>query len=303
MQVTRRQFILVSSAAAAALPWRRLAAQAPPATRFEAIRGNVGYFTGCGGTIGWLVNPQAVVVVDAQFPDTARLCLQGLKEKSGRGVDLLINTHHHGDHTAGNGVFRPETKRIVAHAKVPELQKQAAASQQPPPAEPPVAADTTFTTAWSAEAGDEKVRAMHYGPAHTGGDAVVVFEKANVAHMGDLLFHQRHPFVDRPAGASIQNWLRTIERVAKELPADTIYIAGHAREGLPVTVGRADLLRQRDYFDAVLSHVRKAIAAGRSKEETTKLEALPGFEGYQAAPPRLTLAGVLGVAYDELTAS
>lgn len=300
MSATRRRFILLSSAALGAVPLARLGAwQAPagPATRFETIRRNVGYFTGKGGTIGWLVNANAVVVVDTQFPDTAKICLDGLSERSARGVDLLFNTHHHGDHTAGNGVFRARAKRIVAHARVPELQKAAAQANSPAP----VTADATFDRTWGEDAGDERVHARHDGPAHTGGDAVVIFERAEVAHMGDLLFHEMHPFVDRPSGASIQNWMAVLETVMKTLPASTTYIAGHAKPGLPVTHARTALARQRDYFEAVLAHTRKGIQAGQSREELGKTGSLPGFEGYHSSPPRLTLGFVLGVAYDELT--
>jgi glyoxylase-like metal-dependent hydrolase (beta-lactamase superfamily II) len=296
-----------SSACLGLLPFaRRAGAQgqpAAPATRFETIRRNVGYFMGRGGTIGWLVNDDAVVVVDTQFADTAKICVEALAQKAPRGIDLLFNTHHHGDHTSGNGVFRPTTKKIVAHARVPALQREvaAAAQKQNANAAAPVVADATFENVWSEEAGNERVSAKHHGPGHTGGDAVIRFERAEVVHMGDLLFHERHPRVDRPAGASIQNWMKTLDAVAKEMPGGTIYIAGHAKEGLPVTVDRKALQQFRNYFDAVLSHVRKGIAAGSSKEEIAKLEALPGFAGYQSAPPVLTLAAVLGVAYDELT--
>jgi cyclase len=304
MHIDRRRFIILSSAAVAAAPFRSVIAQAPPATRFEAIRGNVGYFFGKGGTIGWLINKEAVVVVDTQFADTAAICLEGLKQKSSRGIDVLFNTHHHGDHTSGNPTFKPATKKIVAHAKVPELQKRAAAAPPPagqpaPPA--PVVADTTFDSTWSVDAGDEKISARHYGPAHTGGDSIIRFERANVVHMGDLLFVERHPFVDRPAGASIQNWMKTLEKVAAEMPADTQYIAGHSKQDLPVVVGRAEVLKFKDYFNAVLSHVQKGISGGQTKEAITASTGLPGFEGYMEAPPRLTLAAVLGVAYDELT--
>jgi len=297
MSVTRRQFIVISSAALGSIPLARLHAWQAPAARFESIRRNVGYFSGKGGTIGWLVNPGAVVVVDAQFPDTAKICLDGLGEKSARGVDLLFNTHHHGDHTAGNGVFRPRTKRIVAHARVPELQKGAAQPGSPAP----VTADATFDKTWGEDVGDEHVEARHHGPAHTGGDSVIVFQRAEVAHMGDLLFHEMHPFIDRPSGASIRNWITVLETVTTALPASTTFIAGHAKPGLPVVHDRKALQRMRDYLDAVLAHARKGIAAGRSKEEIARLEALPGFEGYHSSPPRLTLGFVLGVAYDELT--
>lgn len=305
MPVSRRQFIALSSIALGSMPLSRLGAwqaQAPPsparATRFETIRRNVGCFTGKGGTIGWLVDPDALVVVDTQYPDTAKLCLDGLAQKSARTVDLLFNTHHHGDHTGGNGVFKEKTTKIVAHQRVPELQKQFAAGQ---PA--PVLPDATFGDVWAEEVGNERVSARHHGPAHTGGDAVIHFERADVVHMGDLLFHEMHPFVDRPGGASIENWIRVLETVMKAMPPNTTFIAGHVKPGLPVTHDRAALQRQRDYFEAVLSHARKGIAAGRSKEEIAKLESLKGFEGYLSAPPRLTLASVLGVACDELETS
>ena len=308
MSITRREFLVRSSAAVAftAVPWRARGAgqaTAPPATSFELIRRNVGVFTGRGGTIGWLSNGGALVVVDTQFPDTATICLEGLRTRAGRVPDLVINTHHHGDHTAGNKVFGAVTKRIVAHVRVPDLQKRVAETAQPPTTADQVYPGITFETSWSEKAGDERLSARHYGPAHTGGDAIVHFEQANVVHMGDLLFHERHPFIDRPAGASVRNWMKAVETIATAMPADTRYIAGHSKEGLPVIVGREALQKQRDYFDAVLSHVQKGVAAGRSKAEITALETLKGFEGYQSAPPRLTLASTLGVAYDELTES
>jgi cyclase len=145
------------------------------------------------------------------------------------------------------------------------------------------------------------VQAVHYGPAHTGGDAVITFQKAQVAHMGDLMFHQRHPFIDRPAGASIRNWISTLEQVVRDQPRDTIFIFGHAKEGLPVTGSAADLRAFRDYLSAVLEFTGKAMKAGQSREAITATKTLPGFDGYQEAPPRLTLGSVLGVAYDELS--
>jgi len=97
----------------------------PPPVEFKALRGNVGIFIGQGGTIGWLISPDGVAVVDAQMPPTAKACLDGLNARSGnRPIECLFNTHHHSDHTSGNGVFRPAARKIVAHARVPELQRR-----------------------------------------------------------------------------------------------------------------------------------------------------------------------------------
>jgi glyoxylase-like metal-dependent hydrolase (beta-lactamase superfamily II) len=309
MKIDRRQFLAVSSGAAA-VPFTRMFAQTPaappvaavtpPVTAFSNVRRNVGIFTGRGGTIGWLVNPDAVVAVDTQFADTAKICVEGLKQKAGgRAIDTVFNTHHHGDHTGGNAVFRAESKRLIAHQNVPDLMRKVAGAAPNAPA--PTVPDTTFDKTWSQRFGDETIAASFNGPGHTGGDAIIRFERANVAHMGDLLFHERHPRVDRAGGASIQNWITILEKAAKDFPADTIYIAGHSKEGSPVTVDRKAVLQFRDYFTAVLGATRKAISAGQTKDVLIATPSLPGFEQYQGSGT-LTLAGVLGVAFDELSA-
>ena len=297
---TRRQFIETTSLAAAlGLVGRHAAGQpAPAAVKFTDLRGGVGFFTGRGGTIGWLSTPDALVVVDSQFPDTAKQCLDGLKAKASRKIDLLANTHHHGDHTGGNAVFKPEVGFILAHENVPGLQKQSAAQQN---AEATQAyPDRTYDKEWSEAVGTERLRLRYYGPAHTSGDSVVTFEKANVAHMGDLVFNRRHPFIDRQAGASIRNWITVLETTVKDHAADTTYIFGHAKEGMPVTGAQADLMQMRDYLSAVLDLTTTAIAGGKTRDQVVAMGPLPRFEDYQESPPRLTLATVLGVAYDEL---
>lgn len=298
--LSRREFMVTSSLAFASssLLTALTFDQSLPETEFKSLRRNVGIFSGRGGTIGWLASPDALVVIDSQFPETAKVCLRGLEQRAKDKIDALINTHHHGDHTAGNIVFGPAAKQIVAHHNVPQLQQRAADSLGTTDSQ--TYADTTFDDQWKMSIGNETVLAKHYGPGHTGGDIVVFFETANVAHVGDLVFNRRHPFVDRPSGASVRGWISSLESMAGELLDDTIYVFGHAKAGRSVTGSKADLLVQRDYFSAVLEHIEKGIAAGRSRDEVSSLEALPGFDDYVGSPPRLTLANVLGVTYDEL---
>jgi glyoxylase-like metal-dependent hydrolase (beta-lactamase superfamily II) len=47
----------------------------------------------------------ALVAIDTQFPDTAKTFINGLNERGASSMDLLVNSHHHNNHTAGNGVF------------------------------------------------------------------------------------------------------------------------------------------------------------------------------------------------------
>ena len=271
-----------------------------PVPEFKPLRRNTGYFTARGGTIGWLVNSDALAAIDTQFPDTAPLFLQGLPGRAGRKLDVLVNSHHHGDHTGGNGVFKPETKRIVAHENVPALQR--ARATQDKKGETPVVADTTFAATWRAELGDETLALKYHGSAHTKGDIVTHFEKANVIHLGDLMFNRMYPVIDRPGGASIRHWIVVLETVAKEYPADAQYIFGHGNPKFGVTGTSRDLLGFRDYLSALLDHVQKQIAAGEPKEKVVAMENFPGFEDYHVAPgPANRLPGNLSVAYDELS--
>ena len=306
MSTTRRDFLFTSAAAAlaAALGRPRLAAalqgQAQQAV-FTPIRRNVGFFTMRGGTIGYLAHPGGVVVVDSQFPPEAKACLEGLNTRSGnRPVDFLINTHHHGDHTGGNISFRGAAKKVVAHTKADEHMRQ------PPGGQPPadqLFPDTTFADRWSADVGDERVTARHYGRAHTSGDSVITFERANVAHMGDLMFHQRHPVVDRAAGASIRNWVTVLDRAMGDHANDTVYIFGHANAGLPVTGSRSEVTAFRNYLDALLTFVETQVKAGRSRDEILAMrDPLKGFEAFgRFGQPNPRDA--LTAAYEEVTAA
>ncbi|MAG69291.1 MAG: MBL fold metallo-hydrolase [Acidobacteria bacterium] len=295
----RREFLHVTSLALAGGALGRVPLWAQDASpRFEDLRRNVGAFHMRGGTIGWLVSDDALIVVDSQFPDTAEACLNGLKMRSSRMIDAVVNTHHHGDHTGGNKVFRPAARQIVAHANVPGLQQRAAnqrgneADQEYP--------DTTFDETWRMDAGDEVVSAKHYGPGHTGGDIAVTFERANVVHMGDLMFNRRDPFVDRPGGARIRGWMELLPQVIDDHDSDTLYIYGHAGEGFDVKGGAEDLLLQRDYFAAVVEHVSRGLEAGRSQEEIAAIDRLPGMTEH--ASTAQSLGHVLNVAHEELSA-
>src|SRR5208283_2442902 len=166
------------------------------------------------------------------------------------------------DHTGGNVVFKAASKALVAQANVPGLQfeaaKRAEQAAKPDPAAlvaSQVYADTTFPEVWRRELGGEIVTAEFRGPAHTGGDAVVIFEKANVVHMGDLVFNRMYPVVDRPGGSSLRGWVKALEDSAAAYPADAIYIFGHGSAKFGVTGTRDDLLVLRDFHSAVLEYV------------------------------------------------
>ena len=303
MPLNRRQFLATASAAFAssALDPRTLlvqaGGQAVPDTAFTPLRRGVGIFSGQGGTIGWFVDARGALVIDSQFPATARICLEGVQQRMqaaaqpghggaspARPIDYLINTHHHGDHVGGNAVFQPAVRKILAHANVPKFQKEG------------TVANATYEKAWHDGVGGGEFEARYYGPAHTSGDSVVILAKANVVHMGDLVFNRMHPYIERAAGASIANWMTLLDRVPADMERDTVYVFGHGQPKFGVTGTRADLAHMRDYLAALLDFVRAEVKRGEPREAIVKVTApLKGFADHGPLVER-----ALGAAYDEL---
>ncbi len=269
----RKEFLLKSSilAAGAFIPFKKW--MPVKKGNFQLLRRNVGIFTEQGGTIGWLASDDAMVIVDSQFPPFAKLCLDGLNQRTSHALDLLINTHHHADHTAGNSVLKPKAEQSVAHKNVPILMKQAAEEGETELAVPAA----TFTDRWSMKAGDEMIHTNYYGRAHTAGDSVIYFEKANVAHVGDLVFNRINPYTDRPAGASIHHWIEVLSAIEENYPDDTIFIFGHGKSEYGVTGNKEDIAVMKSYLTAMVEHVESGIESGKTKKEIVTMKTLPGF--------------------------
>lgn len=269
------------------------------AEAFHMMRGNIGYFTGRGGTIGWLVNDEVLVAVDSQFQSSASEFIAGIEGIGGGPEKFLFNTHHHGDHVSGNPVFSDLDFEIIAHEKVPQLQRASAVEQRNESEQ--VYAGLTFEEEFTLDAGREQITAKHYGPGHTGGDSVIWFRDGNIAHMGDLVFNRWYPFIDRNGGASIRNWIALLETVAGEADRDTLFIFGHGSAEFGITGNRDDVLYMRDYLSKLLEHTHQGIDAGDNRDEIADLEQFDEFPDHQSAGARLSLAANIQTAYDELT--
>lgn len=297
---TRRTFLRQFGTALAAIPALSVLGDLSlNPDGFETLRRGVGTFTQRGGTIGWLLNEEGLVVIDTQYPESAPDCWSGLRDRTEHSLDLVINTHHHGDHVGGNGVFAQYTDRIVAHAQVPDLMRASAdegeADEQTYPTE-------TFEETWTETIGEETITLRFRGPAHTGGDAVVVFENANVVHVGDLVFNRAYPFIDIDGGADSQQWIDSLETLHGSMNDDTIVIHGHGNPKFGVTGGRDDLLVMRNFLAAVNEYVEQQRQAGASLEEMQQQKVLSGFEAFNF-DWGLSLADCIGAVYREQTGS
>ena len=264
---------------------------AQDAYKVTALRNNVGYFTERGGTIGWLAANDGVVIVDTQYPDQAKHVIAEVKKKTDRQIDLLINTHHHGDHTSGNIAFKGLAKQVVAHENSKANLERT--SRNP---ENTLLPDTTYKSGkWDKKIGSETMALHYFGPGHTDGDSVVHFENANVVHMGDLLFNRRVPFIDKSAGANMANWQVVLEKTYNTFDRDTIFVYGHAGDGYEVQGNREDLKAFSNYLAKSLEFVKKGIDSGKTKEALAEVTEIPGAPEWKGNQGRTVAA-----AYTEL---
>ena len=265
-----------------------------PAYKIKMLRGDVSIFSERGGTIGFYPSKDGYVVVDSQFADTAKHLIDELKKINDKPFKLLINTHHHGDHTSGNISFKDNVEHVAGHVNC--LANYKRVSEQNKSVEKQLFQDITFGDSWKQKAGKERLRSYYFGAAHTNGDAIIHFEHANVAHMGDLLFNQMHPFIDRSAGASIKNWIVVLQKTRKTFDNDTLFIFGHAADPEKVTGNKEDLVAFEDYLQKLLAFVEGEIKSGKSRDEIIKIKDIPGLSWKANGAERSITA-----AYDELT--
>ncbi|MEO7982900.1 MAG: MBL fold metallo-hydrolase [Bacteroidota bacterium] len=263
--------------------------------KITMLRNEIGIFEEKGGTIAFLLSKKGIVAVDSQFPEQSKHLIDELKKRSEESFKLLINTHHHGDHTAGNISFKGIVDHVVAHANSKTNQENVA--KQSKTEDKQLYPDQTFTDTWSQKMGKEKISLTYYGAGHTNGDSFVHFENSNIVHCGDLVFNRRHPFVDRGAGANMKSWMEVLDKALNKFNRDTIYVFGHSGPGYKVTGTYEDLNKFRDYIGNVLKFVEGEIKAGKTKEEILKATIIPGGEEWKTDGIQRPLTA----AYEELT--
>jgi glyoxylase-like metal-dependent hydrolase (beta-lactamase superfamily II) len=262
--------------------------------KVKMLRNNVGIFTERGGTIGFLLNKDGIVVVDSQFADTAAHLIEDLKKRSTFPIKYLLNTHHHGDHTGGNIAFKGIVEHVVAHEN--SLKNQKTVSEKNNTLDKQFFPDITFSEDYKIKMDGEKIKADYFGSGHTNGDAVYHFENANIMHVGDLMFNKRHPFVDRTAGANMKNWIKDLDKIVKKADKNTIIIFGHSLNPGEETGSIEDVKKFGDYLNKVLTFAEQEIKKGVSKEDFIKNTAIPNnteWTGNGIERP-------LGAAYDEV---
>jgi len=329
MGLTRRRFIASAGVLAACGLARRAPGSvgqpsADTSRHFEwiEVRPGVHAAIGEGGNALLCVRAGRSALVDCKLAAFG-ITLRREAEAFGSPVRAVFNTHHHADHSGGNHAFTADLP-VIAHANAaPRVESQferytqgiaqaAAQIAQSDRAGGTVRGEVAALAERAAQLtpasfiprqlvgdsatfdlGGERFDLHHFGPGHTDNDLVIHLPGTNVLHPGDLLFHRRHPFIDRAAGATTLGWIAALEKAAALCDASTVVIPGHG-----AVTDVSGLRRQAEYFHRVREAVGKVVAAGGSADEAAAID-LPVFEGYEFAQSR---ERALRAVFEELSA-
>jgi glyoxylase-like metal-dependent hydrolase (beta-lactamase superfamily II) len=214
---------------------------------------------GSGGTIGALVGPDGIFMVDAQFAPLTDKIVAALKQISDRPIRFLVNTHVHGDHTGGDENF---AKLGVTLLSRDELRTRLAVPGRGGP--PPAAAlpMITYKGPVTFHMNGEDIQLIPVPVAHTDGDTMVFFPKANVLMTGDFYRSLGYPNIDRANGGSLKGMLDGLAAIGTLTNATTKIVPGHGD-----VVNKTAVAAHRDMIVAIRDRVAKMVQAGQTQEQ------------------------------------
>lgn len=266
--------------------------------RTEQVGDNLYVLFGFGGNIGASIGEQGVLIVDTQFPGLVPKYRAALEEVGGDTIDFAIDTHWHYDHADGNQRLGPEGVWIIAqeNSRAMMLRDKTINTVTRPLIEQPAYATEalpvmTFDDHLQMHFNGETIDIMHFGPAHTTGDAVVIFRGHNAVHTGDAFISVGYPFVDADNGGDLEGMIAFLQSVLDELEPGAIVIPGHG----PVT-DYAALARYVAMLNDVRDRIAALIADGASLEQVVAARPTAAWDDSYGNP-----AAFIDRAYTSLT--
>jgi glyoxylase-like metal-dependent hydrolase (beta-lactamase superfamily II) len=227
-----------------------------------------GHPEAAGGRVGVLIGPDGVFMVDGTYAPLSSKVLEAIRKQNSGPIRFLVDTHYHPDHTGGNPNFarmgaiifaREETRKRLIQPLPPAVATVVgkAASWTDPSRLPTVTYGMGSPRKIYFDS--ETIDIIPLPPAHTDGDTMVRFEKADIVMAGDFFRTYGYPFVDATNGGSFKGTLEAIRLLLQVAGPNTKIVPGHGR-----IATRADVEAYRDMILDVQSHITKMMHGGKS---------------------------------------
>jgi len=221
------------------------------------------------GNIAVSVGSDGVFLVDSMYAPMHQKIVDAVKALSQLPIRYVVNTHLHGDHTAGNASMAKLGAVIISHEN---MRKRMADSPGAPSAGTlPV---LTYSDSLTLHFNGEEIQIYHPAPAHTDGDSIIYFRKANVAHVGDIPASLRYPNIGVNEGGTVDGMMAAARQLMTIVKPDTKIIPGH----LGPIVGFKEVEQQLTMFAAVRDRIATAIKAGKSEAEVVASKPTRDFD-------------------------
>lgn len=228
---------------------------------------------GSGGNIGLSTGVDGPLVIDDQFAPLSEKIVAAIKaQQPDKQVAFVVNTHFHQDHSGGNEAMARLGARVVAHDNVRKrmvngVDRPGSFKSEPtaPGSWPVITFADQVTFFWNGE----EINIWHPEPAHTDGDAIVEFKKANVVHMGDVFFNGGYPFIDVGGGGDLNGYIAAYETVLARTNDQTKIIPGHG----PLAT-KADLASTLSMLTDVRQRIAALVKRGLTEDQAVKADPL-----------------------------
>jgi cyclase len=218
-----------------------------------------------GGRIGVLAGPDGIFMVDAQYAQITDKVVAAIRKISPEPIRFLVNTHVHGDHTAGNANFVKMGALLFAREELREELLRPPAGGNPAPARDPARLPVVtygMGDPVKLRLNGEIVDLIPVRAAHTGGDTMIRFENADVIMIGDFYRNYGYPFIDTNNGGTLKGALEALDETMKIAGPNTRLVPGHG-----TIINRTDIVPYRDMILGVEAKVQQLINEGKSEQE------------------------------------
>jgi cyclase len=223
---------------------------------------------GSGGAIGVLAGPDGVFMVDSQYAQLTDKIVAAIKQLTDRPIRFMVNTHVHPDHTGGNENLG---KLGVTLMSRDQLRARLAGGQRPSP--PAALATITYDNTVTMHMNGEDVQLIPVRAAHTDGDTMVYFPKANVIMTGDFFRSVQYPYPDRNNGGTFKGLIDGLNAIIALAKPDTKIVPGHG-----AVVDKTAVAAHRDTALALAAKVEAQVKAGKTADEIAAMKLTNEFD-------------------------